>query len=81
AGEVLINSIDNDGMMKGYDLEALEAVVDSVDIPIVVAGGCGSKKHCVDAVKAGASAVAGGSVFFWIGESIRTIKALEVRLM
>ena len=87
AGEILINSIDNDGMMQGYDLDALNTIVNLVEIPIIIAGGCGSKQDCVAAIKAGASAVAGGSVFFWIGESIITIKEfmkehdIEVRIL
>tara|TARA_B100000029_G_scaffold468344_1_gene505258 strand:- start:129 stop:383 length:255 start_codon:yes stop_codon:yes gene_type:complete len=65
----------------------LNTIVNLVEIPIIIAGGCGSKQDCVAAIKAGASAVAGGSVFFWIGESIITIKEfmkehdIEVRIL
>jgi len=42
AGEIIINSIDNDGVMKGYDLNMLEKVEGLVNIPITVLGGAGS---------------------------------------
>ena len=74
AGEIILNSINLDGTMKGYDLELVQLISDSVDIPVVVAGGCGKKEDCVSVVNAGASAVAAGSIFYWIGESIVTIK-------
>ena len=74
AGEIIVNSIDLDGTMEGYDLELIELIADNVEVPVVAAGGCGGKEDCVSAVKTGASAVAAGSVFYWIGESIITIK-------
>ena len=75
AGEILLNAVDQDGMMTGYDLDLIESVCNEVDVPVIASGGCGRKDHCVDAVKAGAAAVAAGSIFYWVGESIRTIKA------
>ena len=60
--------------MKGYDLELVQLISDNVDVPVVVAGGCGGKEDCVSVINAGASAVAAGSIFYWIGESIITIK-------
>lgn len=74
AGEIILNSIDNDGTMNGFDLELIKLVSEEVSVPIVVAGGCGDKKHCVDAVKEGGAAIAAGSIFYWVGESIITIK-------
>ncbi len=41
AGEVMINSIDNDGMMQGYDIEMVRSVADAVDIPVTAIGGAG----------------------------------------
>ena len=41
AGEIVINSIDNDGMMKGYDLELVRSVADAVSIPVIAIGGAG----------------------------------------
>jgi cyclase len=64
AGEILITSIDRDGTFQGYDLELIEAVVRSVNIPVIASGGAGNYQHMVDAVKlAGASAVAAASIF------------------
>ncbi len=74
AGEIILNSINLDGTMKGYDLELVQLISDNVDIPVVVAGGCEKKEDCVSVINAGASAVAAGSIFYWIGESIVTIK-------
>lgn len=64
AGEILITSIDNDGTMQGYDLELIERVTSSVQIPVIASGGAGNYQHMIDAVKqSGASAVAAASIF------------------
>ena len=42
AGEVVGNSIDTDGVKKGFDLEMLKAVVDAVNVPVIASGGAGS---------------------------------------
>ena len=64
AGEILVTSIERDGTMQGYDLALIEAVVAAVSIPVIASGGAGSYQHMVDAVtRAGASAVAAGSMF------------------
>lgn len=42
AGEILLTSIDRDGTKKGYDIQLTRAIVDSVSIPVVASGGCGS---------------------------------------
>ena len=42
AGEVVVNSIDTDGVKKGFDLEMLKAVVDAVNVPVIASGGAGS---------------------------------------
>lgn len=69
AGEILLNSIDRDGTMEGYDLEITRKVADSVSIPLIACGGAGSLKHFHDAFyKAGASAVAAGSFFVFMGQ-------------
>ena len=41
AGEVVVNSIDTDGVKKGFDLEMLKAVSDTVDVPVIASGGAG----------------------------------------
>lgn len=67
AGEIIINSIDRDGMMNGYDLPLINRVASAVDIPVIACGGAGVKEHFTEAVVAGASAVAAGSMFVYHG--------------
>lgn len=51
AGELIVNSIDFDGMKEGYDLNLLEKVLNSVKIPIVASGGAGKVAHFIDLFK------------------------------
>ena len=68
AGEILINSIERDGTMEGYDLELVKMISESVTIPVVAVGGAGSLSHLKEAVKnAYASAVGVGSMFVYHG--------------
>jgi cyclase len=68
AGELLLNSIERDGTMKGYDLMLLKAVTNVVNIPVVAAGGAGTLQHFQEAVmEGGASAVSAGSMFVFHG--------------
>lgn len=68
AGEILINSIDQDGQMNGYDLTLIKKVAMAVNIPVIACGGAGSLKHLSDAIyEAKASAVAAGSMFVFHG--------------
>ncbi len=67
-GEILLNSIDRDGMMKGYDTELIKAVVDAVNIPVTACGGAGCISDLKDAIENGhAHAAAGGSMFVFYG--------------
>ena len=45
AGEVVVNSIDTDGVKGGFDLEMLRAVCDAVKVPVIASGGAGSMEH------------------------------------
>ena len=66
AGEILINSISHEGMMKGYDIELIRKVSDAVNIPVIAAGGAGKLDDFVKAVLEGhASAVAAGSIYHY----------------
>lgn len=67
AGEILINSIDKDGTMQGYDLELIEKISRSVKIPVIASGGAGKLGDFPKATNAGASAVAAGSMFVFFG--------------
>ena len=52
AGEVVLNSIDTDGVKGGFDLEMLEAVCDAVSVPVIASGGAGSAADFVTLFKA-----------------------------
>ena len=65
AGEILLTNIELDGTLNGYDLFTLKKVASRVPIPVIAAGGCGTYQHMQAAVRAGASAVAAGSMFQW----------------
>jgi imidazole glycerol-phosphate synthase subunit HisF len=68
AGEIIIQSITNDGMMNGYDLLLTEQIARAVGIPVVALGGAGKNEDFHQAVaKAHASAVAAGSMFVYHG--------------
>jgi cyclase len=66
-GELFVTSIDQDGLMSGYDLELLTKITKQVSVPVVISGGAGSFADFKNAVQAGASAVAAGSLFVFKG--------------
>jgi len=68
AGEVLINFVDHDGSMSGFDLDAIARFSELLSIPLVVCGGAGSLTDLRAAVDAGASAAAAGSMFVYHGK-------------
>jgi len=69
AGEILINSIDKDGTQEGYDIGLIKLISESVAIPVIAVGGAGKDSDFFDAVnEGGASAVAAGSFFVFIGK-------------
>ena len=69
AGEIVINSIDNDGVMKGYDLNLITEVRQIVSLPITVIGGAGKLDHMVDLIKHfGIIGAAAGSLFVFKGK-------------
>ena len=69
AGELLLNSIDRDGTMRGYDIGFIKKISDKVDIPVIACGGAGSLFHLSEAVNGGgASAVSAGSMFVFHGK-------------
>lgn len=64
AGEILVNSITNDGLMNGFDLTSIASVAEEVDIPVIAAGGAGLPDDFVQlATRTRASAGAAGSMF------------------
>jgi imidazole glycerol-phosphate synthase subunit HisF len=68
AGEIIINSIEQDGMMDGYDISLIKRISEAVRIPVVALGGAGSNNDLRKVVLEGyASAVAAGSMFVYHG--------------
>ena len=67
-GEIIINSIDRDGTMQGYDVDIVRKVADAVRVPVVACGGAGNLSHVSEVIKQGhASAAAAGSIFVFQG--------------
>lgn len=67
AGEIILQSIDRDGERQGYDTQLIARVSAAVDLPVVALGGAGNLEHLLEGLRAGASAVASGSAFVFIG--------------
>ena len=63
AGEILLNAMDADGTLDGFDLELVRLVRAAVSIPVIASGGAGRVEHFPPAVEAGADAVLAASVF------------------
>jgi cyclase len=68
AGELIINSIDRDGTMQGYDIELVKTIAGNADIPVIACGGAGKLDDFRAAALAGASAAAAGSMFVFQGK-------------
>ena len=68
AGELLINSIDRDGTMSGYDLKLISDIAASVPVPVMACGGAGCLADARKAIDAGASAAVAGSMFVFHGK-------------
>ena len=75
AGEIVLNSIDADGMKTGYDLEATRAVARAVDIPVVASGGAGSAEHMREVFQQGEADAALAAGIFHSGQT--TVAAVK----
>ena len=86
AGEILVMSVDNEGLRRGMDIDLISQICEEVDVPVICGGGVGKPEDIVSAANAGADAVACASVFhyedFSIGDMKRKIieKGVQVRL-
>lgn len=69
AGEILMTSIDRDGMMTGYDLELIADLSNRLSIPLIASSGAGSLDDCKAALDAGASAITISSMFIFTDHS------------
>lgn len=76
AGEIVINSIDTDGVKGGFDIEMLEAVCDVVNVPVIASGGAGCIEHFIRLFKTvpGVDAGLAASIFHFGEVSIRDLK-------
>jgi cyclase len=79
AGEILLNAMDADGTLDGFDLDLIRLVRAAVSIPVIASGGAGKVEHFPPAVEAGADAVLAASVFHFgtlrVGEDKRGLAA------
>ncbi len=75
AGEILLNSIDRDGMKNGYDIEMLDSVSSAVSIPVIACGGVGEWHHFGEALdKTNVDAVAAANIFQYMDQSVYLAK-------
>jgi imidazole glycerol-phosphate synthase subunit HisF len=75
AGEICINSMDADGQKRGYDIELLQTLADSVPVPVIASGGAGSPEDMYRGVVDGrADAVLAASIFHFGEYTIADVK-------
>jgi cyclase len=76
AGELLLTSMDQDGMKSGFDLGVTRAITDAVSIPVIASGGVGNLQHLADGVsEGGADAVLAASIFHFGEYTVQEAKA------
>lgn len=68
AGELFVNDVSRDGTGTGFDLDLVRKMTESVDVPVIVCGGAGGLDDLRRARESGASAVAAGSLFVYMGK-------------
>jgi len=74
AGELLLTSIDHDGVKRGFALEMIRAVTNAVRVPVIASGGAGKVGHFAEAFEAGAAAALAASVFHFGTFSVAEVK-------
>ena len=74
AGEILLTSMDTDGVKSGFDLEITKAISKIVNIPVIASGGAGNMSHFKDAFEAGADAALAASIFHFKEVDIMDLK-------
>ena len=87
AGEIVVNSIDEDGMKNGYDIELLSKITSAVNVPVIASGGAGKMEDfCKAAKEANCDGILAASVFHYGEIKIKELKeymkkeGIEVRL-
>lgn len=80
AGEILLNSIDNDGRRCGYDMALIDAVATAVSIPVIALGGAGNAEHLREALaRDHVSAAAAANFWHYTEHSVSIVKAHLLR--
>ena len=75
AGEILLTSMDADGVKTGYDIPLTAAISDEVNIPVIASGGCGSVEHIYDVfTQTNASAALAASIFHYNEYTVGDVK-------
>ena len=75
SGEILLTSMDMDGVKEGYDLELTKTFSERLDVPIIASGGAGNPQHIIDAFKIGkADAALAASIFHYNEYPIKLVK-------
>jgi cyclase len=75
AGEILLTSMDCDGVKDGYDLALTRRIVQAVRVPVIASGGCGSIEHIVEVLSAGeADAALAASIFHYGQHTVKDVK-------
>jgi cyclase len=85
AGEILLTSMDRDGVRTGFDLGLTRAVADAVEVPVIASGGAGTLQHMVDGItRGGADAVLAASIFhygeFTVGQAKAAMAAAGIEI-
>ncbi len=75
AGEILLTSMDADGVKTGYDIPITAAIADAVDIPVIASGGCGSMEHIYEVfAQTNVSAALAASIFHYNECTVNGVK-------
>jgi cyclase len=79
AGEIVVNSIDQDGTHQGYDLAITRAIADAVNLPVIASGGAGSPEHAAEAFTEAHASAAIISSLLYSPRMERTMSVAEVK--
>lgn len=79
AGEILLTSVDNDGMMLGMDFELIKSICEAVNIPVIACGGARNADDVIGAELCGVSGVAVGSILHYGKTTVRELKQQIVK--
>jgi cyclase len=74
AGEIFLNSVDNDGKKSGFDIDLFNYSKEKTSIPIILCGGAGNAHHFLEASQAGARSLCAGNFFHFTEQSVITTK-------